>query len=87
MMKSENLRTTTRRETLKVLGLGSASGLLGVFGNAPQLMKRLPYMSLNEVPGLGVDVNEKLAAKYPIPEKQLNEWTQLRKRDGTATRP
>ena len=35
MMKSENLRTTTRRETLKVLGLGSASGLLGLFGNAP----------------------------------------------------
>ena len=34
-MKSENLRTTTRRETLKVLGLGSASGLLGLFGNAP----------------------------------------------------
>ena len=45
------------------------------------------YMYVNEVPGLGVDVNEKLAAKYPIPEKQLNEWTQLRKRDGTPVRP
>ena len=50
-------------------------------------MKRLPYMSVNEVPGVDVDVNEKLAAKYPIPEKQLNEWTQLRKRGGMATRP
>ena len=45
------------------------------------------YMYVNEVPGLGVDVNEKLAAKYPIPDKQLNEWTQLRKRDGTPVRP
>jgi mannonate dehydratase len=45
------------------------------------------YMSVNEAPGLGVDVNEKLAAKYPIPDKQLNEWTQLRKSDGTTIRP
>jgi len=45
------------------------------------------YMSVNEVPGLGVDVNEKLAAKYPLPEKQLNEWTQVRKSDGTPVRP
>ena len=45
------------------------------------------YMYVNEVPGLGVDINEKLAAKYPIPEKQLNEWTQVRKSDGTALRP
>lgn len=45
------------------------------------------YMSVNEAPGLGVDVNEKLAAKYPIPEKQLNEWTQVRKSDGTPIRP
>lgn len=45
------------------------------------------YMYVNEVPGLGVDINEELAAKYPIPDKQLNSWTQLRKRDGTAVRP
>ena len=45
------------------------------------------YMSVNEVPGLGVDVNEKLAAKYPLPDKQLNEWTQVRKSDGTPIRP
>jgi mannonate dehydratase len=44
-------------------------------------------MSVNEAPGLGVDVNEKLASKYPIPEKQLNEWTQVRKSDGTTVRP
>lgn len=45
------------------------------------------YMYVNEVPGLGVDINEKVAAKYPIPDKQLNEWTQVRKSDGTPVRP
>lgn len=45
------------------------------------------YMYVNEVPGLGVDINEKLATKYPIPDKQLNNWTQLRKNDGTPVRP
>lgn len=45
------------------------------------------YMYVNEAPGLGVDINEKLALKYPLPDKQLNEWTQLRKSDGTAVRP
>ena len=32
-MKSENKQTTSRRETLKVLGLTSATGLFGLFGN------------------------------------------------------
>jgi mannonate dehydratase len=45
------------------------------------------YMYVNEAPGLGVDINETLAAKYPIPEKQLNSWTQLRSQDGTPVRP
>jgi mannonate dehydratase len=42
------------------------------------------YMSVNEVPGLGVDVNEKEAAKYPIGTK--SKW-QVRKSDGTIIRP
>lgn len=45
------------------------------------------YMYVNEAPGLGVEVNEKLAAKFPLPEKQLNGWTQVRKSDGTTIRP
>ena len=45
------------------------------------------YMYVSEKPGLGVDIDEKLAAKYPLPEKQLNNWTQLRKHDGTPVRP
>ena len=42
------------------------------------------YMSVNEVPGLGVDINEKEAAKYPIGTK--SNW-QVRKSDGTIIRP
>jgi mannonate dehydratase len=45
------------------------------------------YMYVNEAPGLGVDVNEQLAAKYPLPDVQMNNWTQLRKNDGTPVRP
>jgi mannonate dehydratase len=44
------------------------------------------YMYVNEVPGLGVDVNEEAALKYPLPKFNYN-WTQVRKRDGTAIRP
>ncbi|MCL4150427.1 UNVERIFIED_CONTAM: hypothetical protein GTU68_011759, partial [Idotea baltica] len=45
------------------------------------------YMYVNEVPGLGVDIDEKEAAKYPIPENSNNDWTQIRKNDGTPVRP
>jgi mannonate dehydratase len=45
------------------------------------------YMFVNETPGLGVDVNEKAAARFPLPQKQLNAWTQVRTSDGTAVRP
>ena len=56
-----------------------------IFPGAPYVENG--YMFVNEVPGLGVDINEKEAAKYPLPEKQLNNWTQLRKNDGTIIRP
>jgi mannonate dehydratase len=56
-----------------------------IFPGAPYLKDG--YMFINEAPGLGVDVNEKLAAKYPLPDVQLNNWTQVRKNDGTITRP
>lgn len=42
------------------------------------------YMYVNEVPGLGVDINEKEAAKYPIGTR--SNW-QVRKADGTLIRP
>jgi mannonate dehydratase len=45
------------------------------------------YMHVNEVPGHGVDVNEELALKYPLPGRHNYNWTQVRKRDGTPVRP
>lgn len=53
-----------------------------VFTGCPTMNKG--YMSVNEVPGLGVDINEKEAAKYPIGTK--SNW-QVRKMDGTIVRP
>ncbi len=56
-----------------------------IFPGAPTMKDG--YMYVNEVPGLGVDVNEELALKYPFPEKNNYNWTQLRKGDGTPVRP
>jgi mannonate dehydratase len=55
-----------------------------IFPGAPYMDNG--YMFINEAPGLGVDVNEKLAAKYPFPTFNYN-WTQVRKKDGTPIRP
>ncbi len=56
-----------------------------IFPGCPQMKNG--YMYVNEAPGLGVDVNEKIALQYPLPEKFDYNWTQLRKRDGTPVRP
>lgn len=56
-----------------------------IFPGAPTMNNG--YMFVNEAPGLGIDVNEKLAAKYPLPDKFDFNWMQLRKRDGTVIRP
>jgi len=56
-----------------------------IFPGAPYIENG--YMHVNEVPGLGVDINEELAAKYPLPNVQMNNWTQVRKNDGTIIRP
>ena len=56
--------------------------MLEVFSGCPTMKNG--YMSVNEVPGIGVDINEKEAAKYPITTK--SNW-QVRKRDGTLIRP
>lgn len=42
------------------------------------------YMYINEGPGLGIDINEKEAAKYPVGTR--SRWT-VRKKDGTIIRP
>ncbi len=55
-----------------------------VFPDAPFMKDG--YMHIVEKPGLGVDIDEKKAAKYPLPTFNYN-WTQLRKNDGTPVRP
>lgn len=44
------------------------------------------FIFVNEAPGLGIDIDEKEAAKYPLPKFDYN-WTQVRKNDGTPIRP
>ena len=44
------------------------------------------YLDLFEKPGLGIDVDEKLAAQYPCKD-QVEMWTQTRLPDGSPTRP
>lgn len=44
------------------------------------------YMYPNDDPGLGIDVDETLAAKYPVTDEIIT-WTQTRLPDGTAVRP
>lgn len=56
-----------------------------IFPGAPYVKDG--FMYINEAPGLGVEVNEKLALQYPLPEKNDYRWTQLRKNDGTPVRP
>ncbi len=47
------------------------------------------YMYANEAPGYGIDVDEKLAAKFPFPEGRTfdHSWGTTRRRDGTVIRP
>jgi mannonate dehydratase len=55
-----------------------------VFPGSPQLESG--YVYLNDKPGLGIDINETLAAKYPCDTK-LPTWTNARRPDGTIARP
>jgi len=55
-----------------------------VFPGTPML--RNGYLSVNEAPGLGVDCDEDLAKKFPLPEHP-GYWLPVRKRDGTSVRP
>ena len=43
----------------------------------------------HEAPGLGIDIDEKLAAKYPFPDTPTfdHRWGTTRRRDGTMIRP
>lgn len=57
-----------------------------VFPGCPEI--RDGYMWPNDKPGLGIDVDEKLAAEFPFPEHPLNgAWAPVRRADGTVIRP
>jgi mannonate dehydratase len=58
-----------------------------VFPGCPEL--RDGYYWANDKPGLGIDINEELSARFPIrddPPFDLN-WGNLRRRDGSSTKP
>ncbi len=59
-----------------------------VFAGCPEVKNG--YMLANEKPGLGIDFNEALAAKFPIPAGPPNfdySWGTTRRKDGTVIRP
>ncbi|MBD2872527.1 enolase C-terminal domain-like protein [Paenibacillus arenilitoris] len=55
-----------------------------VFPGSPEVRGGFAYV--NDKPGLGVDIDEKQAAKYPC-HNDLPAWTLARLPDGTAVRP
>jgi mannonate dehydratase len=62
-----------------------------VFRGCPVLKNG--YLYANEAPGWGIEVDEKLAAKYPYGENERGErgrynggWGEVRKRDGTIVK-
>jgi mannonate dehydratase len=57
-----------------------------VFPGCPEI--RAGAMWANERPGLGIDLDERLAARFPFPEHPFNGgWPEIRRRDGTVVRP
>ena len=63
---------------------GPREALLDVFPGLPEFRKG--YVYANEKPGLGVELNETEAAKYPC-ENTVTTWTQTRLADGTLHTP
>ena len=59
--------------------------LLEVFPGMPEYGND-GFVYANDKPGLGVDLNEKEAAKYPC-ENTVTTWTQTRNRDGSLQTP
>ncbi len=55
-----------------------------MFPGLPEV--RNGYMYANDKPGLGIDIDEELAAKYPV-QDTIERWTQTRRPDGSPARP
>lgn len=57
-----------------------------VFPGCPEIREGMMWS--NQQPGLGIDLDEEAAAKYPFPDHPLNGgWPPVRQRDGTVIRP
>lgn len=63
---------------------GPHGALLEVFKGLPEY--RNGYVYANDKPGLGVDIDENEAAKYPC-ENTVTIWTQTRRKDGALQTP
>lgn len=63
---------------------GFSERIREVFPGCPEL--RNGYAYLNDRPGLGIDIDEALAARYPCVNR-LPGWTLARLPDGTSARP
>jgi mannonate dehydratase len=63
---------------------GPRDALLEVFPGLPEFKQGFVYA--NDKPGMGVDLNEQAAAKYPC-ESGITTWTQTRLRDGSLQTP
>lgn len=63
---------------------GPKGALLDVFPGLPEFKNG--YVYANDKPGLGVDIDEDEAKKYPC-ENTVTTWTQTRLRDGTLQTP
>jgi mannonate dehydratase len=55
-----------------------------IFPGTPEV--RNGYMYPNERPGLGIDIDEKLAARFSCTD-EVEQWTQSRLPDGSPTKP
>ncbi|MGI8477441.1 MAG: enolase C-terminal domain-like protein [Thermomicrobiales bacterium] len=59
---------------------------LEVFPGSPEIRDGMLWS--NDRPGLGIDLDERAAARYPFPEHPLNgAWPPVRLRDGMVVRP
>jgi mannonate dehydratase len=57
-----------------------------VFPGCPEIRDGMLWS--NDQPGLGIDIDETLAARYPFPEHPYNgAWPAIRRMDGTVIRP
>ena len=56
-----------------------------MFPGTPEV--RDGYMWSNGKPGLGVDIDEEMAARFPHAERPTSAWDNVRRADGTVVRP